>query len=156
MNGSPFGDFVRKYLVVEGVSCSGHCKSPTRFSPVLDEPDRTVGLYLCPESYVSRGVYFSEKPDQSWFERYLREDMGGERVRQRDIRKATRHGPELGRDAEEEALELFGSKGLTEYYWTFYPRSAEENASGTFVCARCGKFFVKPFSSKLSICDRHC
>jgi hypothetical protein len=146
--------FARKYLIAVGIPCSRHCTKVVNFVVLNDEPDRLVGAYACPDNYVSRIVYFSSKPDGAWFETYLRDELGGgDRIKSVDIRRATRHGWEIGREAERELASYPG--GVTEYYWTFYPRSDEEKNNGTFLCEKCGKLFVKPNSSTERICSRH-
>jgi hypothetical protein len=148
-------DYVRKFLVVEGLPCGRHCSEPTRFLPLVEDGDRLVGAYLCPSNFVSRVVYFSVNPDGKWFEKFLRDDRGGgDRIRSKDVRKATRHGLELGREAESRATDLF-PQGIVEYYWTFYPGSDEEKKNGNFLCDKCNKFFVKSNSSPDRICPRH-
>jgi hypothetical protein len=148
--------FVRKYLIVEGTPCSQrHCGKPTSFFPLLEDKVGIVGAYLCPENYVSRIVYFSSSPDKPWFEDFLRIKLdGGERVRAKDIRQATRHGWELGREAEKE-ISVFWPGDITQVYWTFYPRNDEEKTNGNFLCSKCHKLFVKPNSRPGNVCNRH-
>ncbi|MGI0081459.1 MAG: hypothetical protein ACRECH_17785 [Nitrososphaerales archaeon] len=147
--------FVRKYLLTEGVPCGRHCKDPVRFAPIHEEGESIVGAYVCPQNYISRVVYFSSNPNAKWFESLLAEQAGRERVRERDVRVATRHGWELGRDAEDE-IEKVAPGGLKQYYWTFYPKSDEDKKSGTFLCAResggCGKMFTKSIEDKSRFC----
>lgn len=149
-------DFIRKFLIVEGFPCSPrHCSKTTTYFSLIDDRDPIVGAYICPDNYVSRIVYFSTNPGGAWFENYLRSDRGGgDRIRSVDIRKATRHGWELGREAEAESKRLF-PKGLTEYYWTFYPHTDDEKVKGNFLCEKCDMLFVKLNSSPDRICSRH-
>jgi len=127
--------FSRQFLVADGIKCARHCEKPARFVPLLEESDRLVGAYVCPDEYVSRVVYFSTKPDMNWFEVFLRDQVGG-RLRSRDLRYATRHGWELGHEAEKRIKPLVEpGKGLGEAYWTFYARSDEDKKSGTFLCS---------------------
>jgi hypothetical protein len=151
----PMIQFVRKHLIVEGLPCSRHCSKPTRFHSFFEETDRIVGAYVCPDNFVSRIVYFSTAPDRGWFENFLREELeGGSRIRPNDVRVATRHGFELGREAEAVSSQLLPN-GLTEYYWSFYPHGDEEKANGNFLCEKCLKLFVKPISSPERVCSRH-
>ncbi len=127
--------FSKQFLVTEGIKCARHCERPTRFVSLLEENDKLVGAYVCPDEYVSRVVYFSSKLDMNWFEAFLR-DQVGDRLRSRDLRCATRHGWELGREAEKRIKLLVDSgKGLREAYWTFYAKSDEDKKSGTFLCS---------------------
>lgn len=153
--------FARKYLVVEGFPCQRHCARPTRFSVLFEDSDRLVGAYLCPSNYVSRIVSFAETKnygDVKWFQNFIRSELleGSALVRDKDFRVATRHGWELGGNAEEE-INKFSSpaKGVVEYYWTFYPISEEEKKLGNFLCEKCGKLFTQPLASENKICPRH-
>src|SRR5271157_4815369 len=117
--------FSKQFLVTEGVKCARHCERPTRFVPLLEENDKFVGAYVCPDEYVSRVVYFSKDLDMNWFETFLR-DQAGDRLRSRDLRRATRHGWELGPEAEKRIKVLVDpARGLGEAYWTFYARNDE-------------------------------
>ncbi len=150
---SKFDQYVRKYLLTEGVSCGRHCSRPVRFVPIHEGDGSIVGAYVCPENYVSRVVYYSVNPKPDWFENLLREQAGNSRVRSRDIRYATRHGWELGGNAESEIGEATGGAGtIKEYYWTFYPRSDEDKKEGTFLCEDCGRLFTQPLSSPSRQC----
>ncbi|HZW57303.1 MAG TPA: hypothetical protein VFF30_13525 [Nitrososphaerales archaeon] len=160
-------DFAREFLIVPNAKCSRHCSRPTRFVPILEKNDQNnsailIGAYACPDNYVTRVVYFADRPDQEWFERFLREQVG-DLLRSRDIRYATRHGWELGRDAEEKIgliapahlPEAGKATGVTQFYWTFYPQSDEEKKRGTFLCSKedggCGRrLFVKEISDEKS------
>jgi len=137
------GTFSKQFLVLDGAKCYRHCEKPTRFVSLLDSDDKLVGAYVCPEEFVSRVVFFSKAPEMSWFESFLR-DQVGERLRAKDLRRASRHGWELGRDAEKSIVEVVEpSKGLSEAYWTFYAMNEEDKKSGTFLCSTkdggCGK-----------------
>ena len=110
-----------------------------------------AGAYTCPDGYVSRVVYFADRPDPAWFEHFLRAQVG-DRLNPMDIRYATRHGWELGREAEEKIKKLKHQE-VRQFYWTFYPRGDEKSGStrGTFLCSKqaggCGRrLFVKELS----------
>ena len=137
-------DFVEKYLVAKDAKCSRHCDRQTRFVPIMESETSLVGAYICPQNYVSRVVYFANNPDPNWFQGFLRDQFGKDKVSSRDFRKATRHGWELGGDAEKKITK---SGGITQYYWTPYPQTDREKEYGIFICARedggCGKFYSK-------------
>jgi hypothetical protein len=155
---SDFISFVRKYLLFEGLSCSRHCDKPTRLATLLENWRKLVVAYVCPDNYVVRIVYFdSRDQDMDWFKSLLRLELdGGPLVRDNDFRFATRHGWELGGNAEND-IKVFSnsSNGVKEYYWTFYPKSNEEKKMGNYLCEKCGKLFSQPLSSKSKICLRH-
>jgi hypothetical protein len=146
-----FLDFVNKYLVVNTAKCYRHCQEPSRFVSIFTGDSSVVGAYICPSSYISRVVYFADPPDRDWFEKFLAEQVGP-MLRSRDLRVATRHGWELGGDAEAEILAISDTGDLKEYYWTFYPKSDEEKVEGAFICANCGTLFWKSFSDESSLC----
>jgi hypothetical protein len=155
---SDFITFVRKYLVVEGLPCYRHCDKPTRFVTLLENRNRLVGAYVCPDNYVVRIVFFDQRDhDLDWFKSLVRIELdGGLFVRDRDFRIATRHGWELGGNAEEEISAFSNpSTGIREYYWTFYPKSDQEKKVGNFICEKCGKLFSQPLNSKSKTCQRH-
>jgi hypothetical protein len=156
MSDSPLLSFVNKYLVVEGLPCGRHCNKPVKFHP-LDSGTELVGAYVDPEYYVSRVVYFSEKPNSPWFENFLKEQGGEPRVRKKDIRYATRHGWELGGNAEEEISQV-SPDGIREYYWTFYAQNDADKQEGTFFCAKenggCGRLFTQKIAGAKKLCPR--
>lgn len=157
---SEFVSFVRKYLVAEGLPCSRHCDKATHFVTLMENRDKIIGAYICPDNYVSRIVAFELQENDGgipWLRGYVRNELdGGSLVRDKDFRSATRHGWELGGSAEEE-IKAFSdqTKGIKEYYWTFYARSDEEKKLGNFLCAKCGKLFTQPLTSKNKTCQRH-
>jgi len=146
-----FLDFVNQYLIIRDAKCYRHCQEPAGFVPLFQEGSSLVGGYVCPKNYVSRVVYFSLDPDVVWYEKFLKNQIGG-LLRPRDLRIATRHGWELGGNAENE-IKKVSDRGVKEYYWTFYPQSEEEKTTGTFRCKNCGKLFVKKFSDESELCS---
>ncbi len=145
-----FSNFVNRYLIVQDAKCYRHCQNASKFVPLKSDRPGILGGYFCPGNYASRVVYFSLDPDRDWFEKNLRNQVG-ERVRTRDIRSATRHGWELGENAEVEIQRTPGGK-ITQLYWTSYPANDEEKTSGAFRCENCGRLFVKNFSDDSKVC----
>lgn len=154
---NPLLEFVKKHLVEDGVKCYRHCEQPTKFVPIFQSETSLVGAYVCPQRYVSRVVYFADNPDIEWFEGILREQVGAGRVRSRDIRRATRFGWELGREAEKEIGQASRSGKVTQHYWTFYARTDEDGQSSTWLCPReeggCGKIYTKANSNDSILCE---
>lgn len=140
---------------MEELSCSRHCDKTTRFVTLFEGKQRLVGAYVCPDNYVTRLVSFEpEDHNISRLRSFVTDELeGGSLVRDSDFRKATRHGWELGPEAEEE-IKLVSSKGIQEYYWTFYPKGREKKL-GNFLCDECGKLFIQTLDSKNKTCDRH-
>jgi hypothetical protein len=148
-----FSDFVNRYLVVNDAKCYRHCQEPAKFVSIFMGDASVVGAYVCPSNYISRVVYFSNHPDREWFEKFLSGQVGS-MLRPRDLRVATRHGWELGGNAEAEILGISDTGDLKEYYWTFYPKTEEEKTTGAFICSNCGSLFVKSFSDESTLCPK--
>lgn len=151
-------DFVNDFLIANDAKCYRHCQAPTKFVPISRSDSSLVGAYVCPQSYVSRVVYFADNPDAKWFERFLTDQLGTSRAKTKDIRKATRHGWELGGGAEEKIRNVSENGRLVQYYWTFYPKSDEEKQNGTFLCSKeaggCGQLYVKPNEDNSKLCQK--
>jgi len=101
-------------------------------------------------------VYFAAKPDAYWFIDFLRNQLTEKWVKSGDIRSATRHGWELGGNAESEISQIATSGKITQYYWTFYPKTNEEKLNGTFLCPKekggCGRLFTKLNTEDSRLC----
>ena len=93
---------------------------------------------------------------QIGFKSSLVDQFGKAEVRARDIRKATRHGWELGGEAEKEISNISKSGSICQYYWTSYPQTDREKEYGIFICAKqdggCGKFYSKLKSDESKLC----
>lgn len=147
-----FPEFVLKYLNFTG-KCYRHCDKPTAMTVVSQNSTSLVGAYLCPEGFVSQVVYFSDQPDREWFEHLLHEQVGQENVNQRDLRVASRHGWELGGDAQETLNSRLGKgASITEIYWTRYPKTEEQKQQATSLCVGDGS---KVGCMKLFMHDRY-
>lgn len=149
-------DFVTDYLIVKDTKCYRHCQGLAKFVPLLRARNSLVGAYVCPQSYVSRVVYFADKPDAKWFEKFLSDQLGSTRVKAKDVRRATRHGWELGGAAEEEISTVSNDGRLLQYYWTFYARTDEEKQNGTYLCSKedggCGRLYLRSNSESSKLC----
>lgn len=150
-------DFVNKYLLEKDPKCYRHCQMPTKLVPLSQSESSLVGAYVCPQSYVSRVVYFADNPNPKWFEEFLTNQLGIVRVKSKDIRKATRHGWELGGKAEEEITQVSKTGKLVQYYWTFYPKTDEEKQTGTYLCSKenggCGRLYTKSNTDSSKLCQ---
>ena len=153
-----FPEFVIKYLNFTG-KCYRHCDKPTAMKVVSQNSTSLVGAYICPQGFVSQVVYFSIKPDREWFENSLRAQVGQEKVIHRDLRVASRYGWELGGDAQETLDSRLGEgTGVTEIYWTRYPKTEEEKQQGVSLCVGdgskvgCMKLFMRDRNSTERLC----
>ncbi len=156
---SPLQEFVETYLRFEGI-CRRHCDAPTAFVSLSSEENHLVGAYVCPTGYVSRVIYFSESPDLPWFRRFLTSQVGEEIVSDRDLRPATRHGWELGKDAAAAIGAVSPHQRLREVYWTIYPRTETAKSRGVFLCSDtegrrgCRTLFVQDLTATTTLCPR--
>jgi hypothetical protein len=151
-------EFVLKYLNFTG-KCFRHCDKPTAMTVLSQNATHLVGAYVCPEGFVSQVVYFSTEPDREWFENSLREQVGQENVSHRDLRVASRHGWELGGDAQGILDSRLGEGvGVTEVYWTRYPKTEEQKQQAVSLCVGdgskvgCMKLFMHGRNSTEQLC----
>ena len=153
-----FQEFVLRHLTFTG-KCFRHCEKSTSMKIILQEPDRIAGAYVCPDGFISQVVYFSLKSDLEWFIDMLSSQVGKENVNRRDVRTASRHGWELGPDAQE-TLEAELGRGATikEVYWTRYPKSETEKQQAVSLCigensrTGCMKLFMHDRNSNEKLC----
>lgn len=154
-------EFVKEHLVFEG-PCRRHCDQPTSFVELQHDSDGVVGAYVCPDNYVSRVVCFSANLDIEWFRKFIRSKIRGNIFRDRDVRTATRHGWELGDEAQIELREISPTCTIGEAYWIVYPQSEAEKTQGVFLCSDpkkgkgCGKLFIQKMDSKNKLCPDCC
>jgi len=153
-----FPDFVGKYLTFT-CKCYRHCDKPTAIKVISQDSDRVLGAYVCPDGAVSQVVYFSIKPNLTWFEKLLSDQVGRENVQTRDIRLATRHGWELGMGAQPELESKLGVGGsMSEVYWRRYPKTDDQKQKivslciGTKSSAGCLKLFMQEKESNERLC----
>ncbi len=153
-----FRDFILKYLNFNG-KCFRHCDKPTSMKIVSQDSATLVGAYMCPDAFVSQVVYFSLKPDREWFEQFISTQVGRENLNSRDIRIATRHGWELGGEAQhilQSKLSKTGAVG--EMYWTRYAKTEEEKRRAVSLCIGdggkmgCLKLFMHDRNSVERLC----
>jgi len=153
-----FPEFVHNYLTFTG-KCYRHCDKTTTIRVVSQDSDQVLGAYVCPSGAVSQVVYFSPKPNLTWFKKFLSNQVGTENVQTRDIRLATRHGWELGKGAQEAVESKLGSKGtIREVYWRRYPKTDEQKEKIVSLCIGteskpgCLKLFMQGMKSNERLC----
>jgi hypothetical protein len=152
-------EFVEKYLTFQG-QCYRHCDNPSSLVHLRSDSKNVIGAYACPSGYVSRVVYFSVHPDIKLLKAFLHSQVGEEIVTDRDIRPATRHGWELGSDAQAEIGKVSPTGVIKEVYWTVYPKTEDEGKRGIFLCSyskqgkRCNRLFVQEKKSRNRQCPK--
>jgi hypothetical protein len=151
-------EFVTENLSFTG-KCYRHCDRPTSMNVISASSDWLVAAYTCPDGFVSQVVYFSPKPDHGWFINWITDQVGKENFSERDIRLASRHGWELGKDAQRKMESKLGSGAtIKELYWTRYPNTEREKQQAVSLCLGdgtkpgCWKLFIHNRDSKEMLC----
>jgi hypothetical protein len=102
---------------------------------ISQDSTRVLGAYVCPDGFVSQVVYFSQKPDLHWFNGLISSQVGADNFATSDVRVASRHGWELGGDAQEILRAKLGpNASLIEVYWTRYARTDVEKRIAVSLC----------------------
>lgn len=143
------------FVLATAGTCLYHCASKTR-PHALANARRPVGwVYACPAGTVSTVVFLGgqRRPAPAVVRRYLQSrTRRPERVRLRDLRAATRHGPELGRRAERWIAGPGAGVPVRLLYWRRYPRKVGRRYSYLWACFRHGageaRFFAAPSSPR--------
>ena len=127
--------FVEDHLSFTG-KCFRHCDKPTSMKVISQDSTHVLGAYTCPDGFVSQIVYFSQRPDLNWFNSTISNQVGPENFTTNDVRTATRHGWELGGNADESLEAKLGpNSSLTEVYWTRYARTNAQKQIAISLCA---------------------
>ena len=131
---------LRAALTSPGGRCYRHCDRPIRTRRI---GSRLPGLWYvraCPSGVVSVTIYaeWTRRDPTRSVQHALRDwTVPPSRVRLRDLRLATRHGPELGRAAERLLATARGRRGVRVVYWRVYPfRARDKTERRLFVCFR--------------------
>jgi len=127
-------------LASPGGSCYRHCDRPIRTRRVTSRLPGTWRVRACPSGVVSVTVYTEwtrRDPTESVRAELRRWTKPPSLVRSRDLRLATRHGPELGRPAERFLAASRPTRGIRVVYWRVYPfRGRDGQERRLFVCLR--------------------
>lgn len=133
---------VRASLRPRTACCYRHCAKPVRGFPLAVPLPGTALIYACPGGVVSVTTYVERTEDDPT--RALRAVLQTHcrpprLVRAFDLRLATRHGPELGRNAERRLARDRPPRPVRVVYWRVYPfRDREGEELRVFVCRRHG------------------
>lgn len=140
--------------------CYRHCSRPLRAHRILLARPGVGWVFACPSGVVSVTRY-AEWGDRAPTERVARElrrrCVPPGVVRRRDLRSATRHGPELGRAAERR-LASRPDLRVRAVYWRVYPFARRSVEHRLFACFRHGAgevvFYPAPSDSTGRDCPR--
>lgn len=123
-----------------GAKCYRHCDQPLRNRRLRSRLPGIWRVRVCPSGVVSVTDYVE------WTRRDPTRDVGIQLrrwtvpptlVRSRDLRLATRHGPELGRAAERLLASARPTRGVRVVYWRVYPFRAKNGTERRLVvCLR--------------------
>jgi hypothetical protein len=151
-------EFITENLSFTG-KCYRHCDRPTKMNIIVAGSDRLVAAYTCPDGFVSQVVYFGPKPDVGWFVNWITDQVGKENFDERDIRLASRHGWELGKNAQETLEDKLGSGAvIKQLYWTRYPKTEQQKQQAVSLCVGdaskpgCRKLFIHDNNSTERLC----
>jgi len=147
-------------LAAPGGRCYRHCERPVRTRRLRSPLPGTWQVRACPAGVVSVVVY------TEWVRRDLSQDVlhllrghtvPRSLVHARDLRLATRHGPELGTAAERFLARARPRRGIRVVYWRVYPFQGKDGAERRlFVCLRTRHptpvFFAAPSSATAGDC----
>jgi hypothetical protein len=153
-------------LASPGGHCYRHCGRPTEVRRVRSRLPGTWHVRACPSGVVSVTAYaeWTRRDPTRAVQSVLRQwTVPRSLVRVRDLRLATRHGPELGRAAERYLAAVRPARGVRVVYWRVYPfRARDGTERRLFVCCRRGHrspvFFVSSPTAKswgCPVCARH-
>ncbi|HTT44601.1 MAG TPA: hypothetical protein VMH38_01110 [Thermoplasmata archaeon] len=131
---------LRTALASPGGSCYRHCDRPIRARAVPSLLPGLLYVRACPLGVVSVTSYaeWTRRNPIASVRRLLRQwSEPPSLVRDRDLRLATRHGPELGHSAERFLSRQRPRRGVRVVYWRVYPFRDRKGAERRlFVCFR--------------------
>lgn len=131
---------VQAALASPGGRCYRHCKGPIRTVRVRSTLPGTLLVRACPAGVVSVTVYAEwaqRDPTRALLRVLRRWTVPGSLARVRDLRLATRHGPELGHTAERVLARSRQNRTVRVVYWRVYPfRTPSGSDRRLFVCVR--------------------
>jgi hypothetical protein len=126
-----------RFVLADSGNCLYHCSGRTRPHAIANSR-RTLGwVYTCPGGAVSTVTFLggARRPSPARILQYIQSRTERtERVRARDLRVATRHGPELGAAAERWAAGPGNHAPIHLLYWRRYPQKVGRGHSFMFAC----------------------
>jgi hypothetical protein len=156
---NPSGAGAEKFVLASSGRCLYHCAGPTRPHAITNSRGAIGWVYTCPGDTVSTVAFLggARRPSPARIRRYLQaRTERTERVRARDLRSATRHGPELGAAAERWVAGPGGKVPIRLLYWRRYPRKVGRRYSFLYACFKHGpgevRFFPATSSRRKSLC----
>jgi hypothetical protein len=146
MSPSPSGP--ERFFLAPSGNCLYHCSGRARPHAIATSRGPIGWVYTCPGGTVSTVAFVggARRPSAARVRRYLQSRTEpSERVQSRDLRAATRHGPELGPAAERWAKGPGAGAPIRLLYWRRYPRKIGRRYSFLYACFRHGAGEVRFF-----------
>jgi hypothetical protein len=148
---------IRSALQPAAPHCYRHCNRLVRPVSLASSLPGHWQVYSCPGGAVSVVSYVhSSRADPTPRVRayLLRHTLPRSLVTRRDLRVATRHGPELGPSSERWLTRAGPSRVVRVVYWRVYPFTGRDGLERRlFVCFRHGK--ARPVFFPFRATDRH-
>jgi hypothetical protein len=123
-----------------GGTCYRHCDRPLRIRRISSRLPGNWQVRACPSGVVSVTVYTEwarRDPSRAVRTQLQRWTIPPSSVRPRDLRLATRHGPELGPAAEQLLAAARPAREVRVVYWRVYPfRERDGIERRLMVCLR--------------------
>ena len=160
MSTRPLPRTLQAALAAPGGRCYRHCERPIRTRRFPSPLPGTWQVRACPAGVVSVAVYteWARRDPSPDVLRLLRDHTVPQSlVHPRDLRLATRHGPELGTAAERFLARARPRRAIRVVYWRVYPfRGRDGTERRLFVCLRARHrgpvFFAAPSSATAAHC----
>jgi hypothetical protein len=148
-----------KFVLASSGTCLYHCTGRTRPYALASARGPIGWAYTCPGGTVSTVAFLggARRPSPARIRRYLQaRTERTERVKARDLRSATRHGPELGAAAERWVAGPGKQAPIHLLYWRRYPRKVGRRYSFLYACFAHGpgevRFYTASTSRRASQC----
>jgi hypothetical protein len=124
--------------------CYGHCDQPATLR-FLNSGEPAVACYTCPAGYVSKVMVYGRRDARETLREFVTMALGGQPIKEEDIRTATRHPWDL---------DIAGFEMKVAYWTQNYrgSKSTDPNRQTLFVCYECGSTFVKPLTAADTRC----
>ena len=137
---------VQVALHAPGAKCYRHCERRAFGHPLTSSLPGRWTVYACPSRVVSLVAYveWTNRNPTARVRAFLRRrTVPSSLVRLRDLRLATRHGPELGEAAERLLADRRPKRKIRVVYWRVYPFTAADGSERRlFICR--GKRHERP------------
>jgi len=151
---------VREALAWPEGTCYRHCDRPVRRRRIASRLPGTWEVRACPSGVVSVTLYTEwtrRDPTPEVRSALRRWTQPPSLVRRRDLRIATRHGPELGPEAARFLAAARPARAVRVVYWRVYPFRARDGTDRRlWVCFRRAHpspvFFAAPPTASSSEC----